>query len=300
MVFSSRAILLATTLAVLASGCSLRQAAVNRVGSAVAGGGASWASDDDPDLVRDAAPFALKTIESLLEESPENEDLLLAATRGFAQYSFAWVEQDADAIESEDLAQALLLRDRARKLYLRAARYGQRAIELRAPGWQSNPAEALGKLQRDQVPILYWTALAWGGAISISKDNSELSADLGLVEQLAGRAMELDETYELGAIHDFYIVYEGGRPVSAGGSVERARQHLERARELSQGHRAGPLVTFAETVSVSTQDRAEFLRLLEAAIAIDVDAAPEQRLANLIYQKRARWLVARVDELFVE
>ncbi|MCM2314478.1 MAG: TRAP transporter TatT component family protein [Thermoanaerobaculia bacterium] len=300
MVFSSRALLLAAAVALLACSCSLRQVAVNRVGSAVAGGGASWASDDDPELVRDAAPFALKTIESLLDEAPDNEDLLLAATRGFAQYSFAWVEQDADAIESEDLQKALLLRDRARKLYLRAARYGQRAIELRAPGWRSNPEEALGKLQRDQVPVLYWTALAWGGAISISKDNSDLSADLGLVEQLAKRAMELDETYELGAIHDFYIVYEGGRPASAGGSIERARQHLERARELSSGHRAGPLVTFAETVSVSTQDRAEFLRLLETAIAIDVDAVPEQRLANLIYQRRARWLVARVDELFVE
>jgi hypothetical protein len=33
---------------------------------------------------------------------------------------------------------------------------------------------------------------------------------------------------------------------------------------------------------------------------VDLEAAPQQRLANLIAQKRARWLLARVDELFIE
>jgi hypothetical protein len=33
---------------------------------------------------------------------------------------------------------------------------------------------------------------------------------------------------------------------------------------------------------------------------VDVDAAPEFRLANLIAQRRAAWLRARADELFIE
>jgi len=40
--------------------------------------------------------------------------------------------------------------------------------------------------------------------------------------------------------------------------------------------------------------------LLERALAIDVDARPEWRLANLIMQHRARWLLSRSDELFAE
>jgi predicted anti-sigma-YlaC factor YlaD len=69
---------------------------------------------------------------------------------------------------------------------------------------------------------------------------------------------------------------------------------------FSKGRRAAPLVAFAETVDVGLQNRAEFVKLLNQALAIDVNALPEQRLANVIAQRRARWLLARMDRLFVE
>jgi predicted anti-sigma-YlaC factor YlaD len=51
---------------------------------------------------------------------------------------------------------------------------------------------------------------------------------------------------------------------------------------------------------VRNQDRAEFASLLKRALDVDVDARPEWRLANLVAQRRARWLQTRVDQLFVE
>ena len=39
--------------------------------------------------------------------------------------------------------------------------------------------------------------------------------------------------------------------------------------------------------------------LLDRALAIDPDAKPEWRLENLVMQRRARWLLAREDELFL-
>ncbi len=288
----------------LLPGCSLRQLAVDKLGDALANGGATYAKDDDPDLIREAVPFGLKTIETLLEESPRHKGLLLAAARGFTQYAYGFVEQDADELESQNLERALYLRSRARKLYMRALGYGIRGLEVDFPDLASrlraDPAKTLEKARKEQVPLLCWTAYAWGAAISLSKDDTEMTADLGLVEHLMKRALELDEAYEMGSIHDFYIAYEGGRPAAAGGSVERAREHLRRSLELSKGNRAAPLVTFAEAVSVSAQDKREFQQLLEKALAIDVHKIPEQRLNNLIYQKRARWLLSRVDELFVE
>ena len=112
-------------------------------------------------------------------------------------------------------------------------------------------------------------------------------------------ALALDETFEAGAIHDFFIAYEGGR-ATVGGSIAEARHHLERALELSRGHRASPLVSFAETVSVGRQDKAEFKQLLDRALAVDPNAAPEFRLANVLAQRRARWLLGRTEELFVD
>jgi predicted anti-sigma-YlaC factor YlaD len=56
----------------------------------------------------------------------------------------------------------------------------------------------------------------------------------------------------------------------------------------------------AEDVSLQKQNRAEFETLLKRALAIDVNAKPEYRLANLIIQRRARWLLQRTGDLFVE
>ena len=39
--------------------------------------------------------------------------------------------------------------------------------------------------------------------------------------------------------------------------------------------------------------------LLEQALAIDPDAAPEQRMLNLVMQRKARWLLLRIDDLFL-
>ena len=70
--------------------------------------------------------------------------------------------------------------------------------------------------------------------------------------------------------------------------------------ELSQHKLAGPLVAYAETVCVKKQNKQEFESLLKKALAIDPDADPENRLLNLVMQRRARWLLNRTDELFVE
>jgi predicted anti-sigma-YlaC factor YlaD len=56
----------------------------------------------------------------------------------------------------------------------------------------------------------------------------------------------------------------------------------------------------AETAAVAAQDRAGFERLLREALATDPDRFPDERLSNLLAQKRARWLLSRADELFVE
>jgi predicted anti-sigma-YlaC factor YlaD len=68
---------------------------------------------------------------------------------------------------------------------------------------------------------------------------------------------------------------------------------------LTQGQSAGPLVSYAEAVCVQSQDLKQFESLLQRALAIDVDARPEWRLVNLVTQRRAKWLLARTDQLFL-
>jgi predicted anti-sigma-YlaC factor YlaD len=293
----------AITLAAALPACSVKSVAVNSLGNALAEGGSSYAKDDDPDLVWEAVPFGLKTIEGLLDQAPRHKGLLYAAASGFVQYGYGHVQQEADFVEATDLARATALRGRARRLYRRALDYGLRGLEVDFPGFRDalrkDTKATLARTRREHVPLMFWTALAWGAAMSLSKEDAELTADQAVAEALMARCLALDEGYEYGSGHDFFISYEG-RGAQAGGSVDRSRVHLERSMALSKGWRAFPLVTFAESVSVAAQDRKEFRALLDKALALDPDAHPEVRLSNLIAQKRARWLLGRADELFVD
>ena len=286
------------------SGCSIRQAAVDSVGDILAkGGGGSFATDDDPVLVQAAVPFSLKLMESILLESPDHEALLTATAGGFTQYAFAFVQQEADAVEETDFDRATELRLRARKLYLRARDYGLRALEVDHPGFggalAADPLAAVAGMDLEDVPALYWTAAAWASAISLSKDDPALIGELPRMEALIDRAYALEADFDSGAIHNFLMSYELARVGGEGDPVERARRHFGRAVELSGGKKASPYITWAESVCVQQQDAAEFRRLLDTALAIDVDARPEWRLENTIMQLRARRLLAQIDILFL-
>ena len=288
----------------LLTGCTtLKHTAVDTLGDALAAGGTTFSADDDPQLIAAAAPFSLKLMESLLAERPQHRGLLLAAASGFTQYAFGFVQQDADEVTEKDFAAGSVLKTRARRLYLRARDYGLRGLDAAHPNFSSqlraDPRKAVRLATKTDVPLLYWTAASWGAAIAISKDNADLIADQGILEALIDRAHELDADHDHGAIHAFLVTYEMARPGGAGDAATRSRRHFERAMALSAGQQAGPLVNLAEAVMIPQQNRAEFESLLKRALAVDADARPEFRLVNLVMQRRARWLLGRIDDLFL-
>jgi predicted anti-sigma-YlaC factor YlaD len=284
--------------------CSMRRWAAGKLGDALASGGSTYASDDDAELVGEALPFALKTIEGLLEAAPTHKGLLLSAVSGFTQYAYVYLATEADYVEDQDLARATRLRLRATGLYRRAKEYGMRGLEVDRKGFRealrNDPRAALSGMKKGDVPMLYWTSAAWSLEIGLDKTDATLAVDLPLAESLMHRALELDPDYGDGVIHDYYISYEGGRAGAAGGSTDRARAELTRSLELAKGRRAAPYLAYAESVSVGKQDRKEFTDLLNSALAVDPDVAPEYRLANRVAQQRARWLLSRIDDMFVE
>ena len=286
-----------------ASGCSLKRMAVNSMASSIAAGGDVFSRDDDPELIRDALPFGLKTMESLLEVVPDHRGLLLAACQGYTQYAYGFVQMDADLVEPSSYEEASRLRDRALKLFVRGRDFGLRALELNHRGitraLQSHPDSAARLLGPKEVPVLYWTAAAWGSAINLGKDRPELAADIDVVKALITRGLALDEKYDRGALHEAMIVMES-LPEAMGGSAVRAREHFARAVELSGGGRPGPFVTLAQGASVASQDRHEFRALLGRALAVDPDKNPSDRLATLLLQRKARALLVREDDLFIE
>ncbi len=281
-------------------GCSIKHIAVNRLGNAFAGGGTAFTSDEDPELVKSALPAKPQADGEFAgrEPSPSRPALwrppaasLPTPTPSSRRMPTNWKTatwrnrpNSASGLESCTCAPAI------------TGFVGWKSlIRPSGPNSRLTPKATVVQTatQRD-VPLLYWTAASWGAAISVSKDNPDLVADQGIVEALIDRALVLNEKFDHGAIHLLPDRLRSEPQRSGRATLPiRARKHFDRAMELSAGHQAGPLVSFAENVSLQKQNRKEFEDLLNQALAVDVNAQPENRLANLIMQRRARWLLRK-------
>ncbi len=265
---------------------------------------AVYLSEEDPELVRESLPFLLKTLESIILAEPEQNEALVSACSGFTLYGNAFLQVDADIASWDgEYDREIELRDRTWRLYVRARDYCLRSLELKyadiGDGLREDPAAALDVVEAEDVEVLFYLSAAWGLAISNALDQPDLVADLPVVRALLDRALELDEGYGRGSVHAALITIES-LPPQLGGSPERAREHFERAVDLSDGLDAGPYLTLALGVSVPEEDRAGFEDLLNRALAIDPDEDTSLRLLNVVNQRRARRLLDRVDDLFFE
>ena len=284
-------------------GCSIKHYALTGVANSLTSGPDVFGTDDDPELIRDALPFGLKTMEGLLEALPTHEGLLVSLCKGYTAYTYAYVQSEGDLIVNSDYARASALHERARKLYLRARGYGLRALALRHKGIADSlaltPDRAAAKLTTKDVPALYWTAASWGSAISLGKDRPEMLADLPAIRALVTRGLVIDEKFEAGSFHEAAILLDA-LPEVMGGSVDSARRHFMRAVEISGDKRASPYMTLAQSVSVMKQDRAEFRRLLGRVLEFDPDADRSQRLATIVMQRKAKSLLDHQDDFFLD
>lgn len=289
-----RRLALGLFLGALLSACSPQALLVRSAADALASQGS--AAEEDLTLARDASAFYLKLSEAVLAQQPGHLPLATAVAEGFTQYAYAFVAFEADRLEARDPRGAKVMRDRAAKLYQRAHGHAMRALETDAPGFRTALSHAdpsrWPRLRADQVPVAYWAAASWGGAISLGKDDPDKVADLPLAQRLARLAYEQDPAHAQGGLAGLMGSFEAARP---GGSARSAERFFDEAIARSQGRMAGPFVAKAESIAQPAGDRAAFEALLKQALEA---AARAPGLANAVMQARAQWLLDTADELF--
>jgi len=285
------------------AGCSIERLAINSLSGVLAEGNSVFERDNDPELIAEALPFSLKLMDALLLEQPDNPPLLLAAASGYVFYAYANVSSEAERMSRRDIDAALALRDRAKNLYLRAHTYASDALAIEYPDLPQTlmraPASAVRTVESRSertLETLYWNAASLGLAISSARNDPALIARADEVEALLGRALELDDAWDEGNLHEFAISAASLTGIDRGAIDE----HFARAVELSAGKRASLYIAYAEATAIPDQDRASFVTLLEKALAVPVDDYPELTLLNTVAQRRATWLLGQLDMLFLE
>ncbi len=290
----------------LLSSCSINRFAVRTVAGFLTGSGEAtvFTGEDDPELVGDALPFALKTYESLLAEDPGNAPLALATGRAYVSYAFAFIQAPSDQLPLDQVDEQRAMRLRAKKLFLRARGYVLQGLESRRHGFRAaldakGASAAIALTRKEDADYLYWAGTAWMAAFSADPFDF---AQIVAIPQAVALLKQVDAwnpSYGDGAVHEIFISFYGSAPADLGGSERKARESFDRALALSKGKHVGPYVSLATAVSVKNQNEAEFRDLLGKALAIDVDDDLPDRMVNIINQRKARWLLDHIDDYFL-
>jgi hypothetical protein len=266
--------------AILAGCSSLGRVAGNTLSSAIL-------NQDDPELVESGLPAYLLLLDGLISQRPDNIALLSAGAQTFALYGARFVPPD-----------------RAVTLTAKARRYGERAICLAhepACRWQgaeyTRLVAELEAVEKQDIGPLYSYAVSWLSQLDATSEDWTAVAELPWVEAVLERTLALDETYENGAVHGYLGILNSLRPPALGGKPDVAREHFERAIELSQGRDLSIKVEYARRYARLVFDQELHDRLLTEVLNAPVEA-PLYTLFNVLAKQEAQTLLATSKEYF--
>ena len=286
--------------------CDLQRLAVDQTAEILYAGRTALEGETDFDFAEAAIPASLKTIETFLVSAPDDRYLLELLAKGYFSYSFGFVEWSLERGQYTYAEEAALEKAnrRAVQFYLRSRSYGFRLLDrpaLRDAALAGDAAKLeaeLKKLEKEDVPGLFWAAYGWASAINLSQDDSDMVAALPLIETIMARIQTLDDDYFYAGVHYFLGIYFANRPKMFGGDPDKAKMHFETAMKRHGDKNLMIPYLYARYYAPAVQDKELYQTLLQKVLDTEVDD-PALRLNNTIAKERAQFWLEHADELIL-
>jgi hypothetical protein len=278
--------LLAVAAMLAAGGCaSLMSSAATGVAANLS---AAVLNQTDPETVRDGAPAYMLLLDSFLEESPDDPELLSAAANLYASYGSVFADDP----------------DRARRLTERARQYGSRAVCVSyadSCDWQDMSFDefqsTLSGLEPRHADAVYNYSIASLAWIRAHSEDWNALAQLPQMNALLSRYLDIGGGEMRGSVYTYLGILATLRPPSLGGEPEKGREYFERAIELTGGRDLSVKVEYARGYARLLYERELHDRLLHEVMEADPDV-PGYTLTNVLAQRDAAELLAGADEYF--
>lgn len=225
---------------VIFSSCSFNTVAVNSVSSLLYNASNEAEAESNYEVFKNGVPGNLMLMEGLLAETPDNQEILLALTKGYAGLAFAVNETD---MHNEEWSEAKTETGKNQALfnYTRALNFGLRylksqKIELNDLLLKMNEPQGIAHLleknladnEKNQEIILF-TAQSFAALINLQKDNISLVAQLPVAKSLFDWVCMKNPQINYGTCDIFYGAFEAGRPKMLGGNPEKGKEIFLRA-----------------------------------------------------------------------
>jgi len=245
-------------------------------------------NQDDPETVRAGAPSYLLLLDSFVEGSPDDPDILAAAATLYATYGAVFADEEI----------------RASRLTTRARRYALTAMcETYSPacGWPDATydefvatLDGIGPRKAEYLYTYGFVSLAFLRAHS--SDLNSL-AELPQIEALFEHYLDVGGDGVNSSVYTYMGILLTLRPPALGGEPERAREYFEKAIAETAGKDLSAKVEFARGYAKLLYERELHDQLLNEVMAAD----PYQdgyTLSNVLAQQDAAALLAEADDYF--
>lgn len=264
--------------------------------------------ENDPELVADFFPTALKLYEIMMLQTPRHEGLALFTGQLYIMYANAFIQTPAEQLPSESFSDQNTAFFRAKNLYLRGAGFVLNGIDIRYPGFKTaiqsgNEQQiqlALKKLKKPDVSSLYWAGAGILGAFALDPMDSTVIPRVYSAALMLEHGTVLDPAYSNGALWEVLMAFYAAAPESMGGGKEKSRMAYEQALHWSKGQNPSTWIGYARTFAIPAQDSAGFDEAISRALAIDPDSRPQERLILTIARRQALWLKNNKPDFILE
>jgi len=238
-------------------------------------------NQSDPETVRAGAPAYLLLLDSLIEDSPDDAQLLMAGARLYGAYGGGLVD---------DPQRAARLSSRSRQLARRALCADSTDLcQVLEQPFDTFKA-AVDRAGEDHLQTIYTLATSWAGWIQTHSDDWNAVADLPRVDALLQRVIDLQPGYDRGRAQLYLAVMRSQLPPALGGKPEQGKQHFELAIRYSEGRDLMAKVEYARRYARLVFDQPLHDRLLQEVLKASPEA-PGLTLSNVLAQQQARQLL---------
>ena len=242
----------------------------------------------DPETVKQAIPTYLVLISSLIRGDDENIDLLVSGSTLYGAYASVFVDDV----------------DRKRILANTSFEYASRAVCLMKKKACSLEEvsyyefeQIIATFKKRDASLLFALGAAWAGQIQANTSDWNAVADLPKVKATIARVIELNEFVSNGDAHLYMAVMQSFLPPAMGGKPELAKQHFERAIEISKGNNLMALLLYAEKYARLVFNKELHDRLLKQLLDHEIGVS-DKTLINTIAKSKAKILLEESDDYF--
>ncbi len=242
-----------------------------------------------------------------LKKLDNQENLNIDQKRNIIQtkieYAYGILMERGDMLIDDDYQKSLKYYQKSNMIFKEAKYSSINLLSARYPKfeeWLRNDYDIT--FHEEDIQDLYWLAAAMGGTIQSSRGSDPFAlVHIPTIGKLLETAINLNKEWGNGKLYSAMMSYTTVRPdLNRDVLDDSLNFYFEKAVRYSDSLDASIFVSYAETVHKPKQEKKEYIEKLNFVIEMDLQKGSQYEINNIISKRRARWLLSKTEDYFLE